>query len=367
VTKHAAKPRHRLRHVRVGLAVVAVLTATSTAAVAVQLTRSENRPAGTTASRGTHPSVDSSRPVVAPSSAPSGADRAETLARRAAGERNRLARLAEREAAKAKARARARARANRIPPPAQFRLASFNMLGASHTGPGGDKRGYASGATRTGFALSALRSQDVDVVGFQEYEPVQHHAFLRASGGGWGVFPGTALGNNAVRNSVAWRKDTWTVVEQHTIAIPYFRGARVPMPYVLLEHETGRRVWFINVHNPVSNSRRGNNERWRDVATSLEIGLVNRLHASGTPVVLTGDFNERGEAFCAVTARAGAVAANGGASSPCRPPANAGIDWVFGTSDIGFSGYARQRTPLVVRASDHPLITTTAVVDGPLP
>jgi endonuclease/exonuclease/phosphatase family metal-dependent hydrolase len=251
--------------------------------------------------------------------------------------------------------------------PVTFRVVSFNVLGASHTTAGGNKPRYADGTTRMNWAVDALRAAQADVVGFQEYEPVQNSAFQRITGGTWGVFPGSALGNNAIRNSIAWNGKVWTVLDQRTIPIPYFRGTRVPMPYVLLEHkETGRQVWFINIHNPVSNKRRGNNEHWRDVATAMEINLVRQLSRDGTPVILTGDFNERSEAFCKVTAGADAVAANGGTVSPCRLPANAGIDWIFGTG-VAFSDYVRLSTPLISRASDHPLIAATVTAPAPKP
>jgi endonuclease/exonuclease/phosphatase family metal-dependent hydrolase len=253
--------------------------------------------------------------------------------------------------------------AGRALPSARFRVSSLNVLGAGHTGPNGNKPSWASGTTRIGWIAQLLRQLDVDVVGLQEYELVQHHAFMRHTGAGYGVYPGPALGRNAIRNSIAWDRATWDVVSTRTIPIPYFRGNRVPMPYVLLEHrETARRVWFINIHNPVSSRKRGDNERWRDVATSLEIGLMRRLRAeTGHPVILMGDFNEREEAFCSVTRRAPAIAANGGsAGPPCAPPATIGIDWIFGTDDFTFSGYQKLRGGLLARATDHPMIVADA-------
>jgi endonuclease/exonuclease/phosphatase family metal-dependent hydrolase len=251
--------------------------------------------------------------------------------------------------------------------PARFRVSSLNVLGAGHTGPRGNKPWFASGATRIGWLAQLLQRLDVGVVGFQEYEPVQHHVFVRRTGDRYGVYPGPALGRQAIRNSIAWNRATWDVVSTDTIPIPYFRGNRVPMPYVLLEHrESERRVWFINIHNPASNQRRGNNERWRDVATSLEIGLMQRLHSqTGHPVILMGDFNEREEAFCAVTRRAPAVAANGGSSGPrCSPPATIGIDWIFGTRDLSFSGYHKLRGGILGRATDHPMLVADAELSG---
>jgi endonuclease/exonuclease/phosphatase family metal-dependent hydrolase len=256
-------------------------------------------------------------------------------------------------------------------PSASFRVSTLNVLGAGHTGPRGSKPSYASGTTRIGWIAQLLRQLDIDVVGLQEYEPVQHDAFERLTGDSYGIYPGPALGRNAIRNSIAWDRSAWEAVSTHTIPIPYFRGNRVPMPYVLLKHlASGRQVWFINIHNPTSSAKRGDNERWRDLGTSLQIELMRRLHTqTGHPVILMGDFNEREEAFCAVTRRAPAVAANGGdAGPPCVPPSNLGIDWVFGTENIEFSNYQRLRGGLISRATDHPVIVTDAELrDAPAP
>ncbi len=243
-----------------------------------------------------------------------------------------------------------------------FRLASLNVLGHGHTTPRGNKPGYAAGTVRMQRSVQVLTGKGVDLVGFQELEEPQYREFQRITGGSWGVFPAMTMGSNPVRNSIAWRKDTWSVVSSGTIPVPYFHGKRVPMPWVLLEHvATDRRLAVVNIHNPATTKRRGNNERWRDVGTALEVGLVNRLKTT-SPVVLMGDFNEREEAFCKVTAGAAMHAANGGTGAPCRPPAGAGIDWIFGTPELSFSAYERYTSALLRSATDHPLIVATGRV-----
>lgn len=251
-------------------------------------------------------------------------------------------------------------------PAAQFQVASLNVLGASHTGGRGDKRRFASGATRMRYSVQLLRAHGVDVVGLQEFEITQFAAFKRDTGGAFATFPGPTMGHNPVRNSIAWRTDSWSLVAAHTQSIPYFHGHRVPMPYVLLQNSaTGRKVWFMNIHNPATTKSHGNNQRWRNVATGIEIATVHRLQATGIPVIFTGDFNERSEAFCRITGATALHAANGGSTSgPCHLPANNGIDWIFGSPDVSFSGYVRQRQGLVNRATDHPLIVATARVGG---
>jgi len=249
-------------------------------------------------------------------------------------------------------------------PPTAFRVATFNVLGASHTAPGGNKRGWADGNTRMGWAISIIESSGADVVGLQEFEVSQFQTFVGRAGGTWDVYPGLSEGKPAVRNSIAWRRDTWQLVEGATIPIPYFHGNLVPMPYVRLRNiASGQDVYFINIHNPASNRRRGDNERHRDDATGRQIDLVSRLHTAGFPVILTGDFNERAEVFCRVTGSGSMRAANGGSvGGGCAPPADHGIDWIFGSSVIEFSNYSSTRAGLVQRASDHPYVVADAVI-----
>lgn len=259
------------------------------------------------------------------------------------------------------------------PDDATFRIASFNVLGASHTAPGGNKHGYALGASRMGWATQLIRGNNISIVGLQEFESAQHSTFARMTGGGWGIFPGMQLGKKAVRNSIAWDASVWELVEGHTIDIPYFHGHPMPIPYVLLKNKaTGRLAWFMNTHNPAST--RGPAQHWRDIATAKEVNLMNQLQAPktsnelGIPTFFTGDFNEKADAFCRVTAGAHAQAANGGTTSPCRLPANNGIDWIFASiPGVSFSGYVRMDGGLVNRVSDHPMVYADVTLTGEAP
>ncbi|HEU5038826.1 MAG TPA: endonuclease/exonuclease/phosphatase family protein [Nocardioides sp.] len=246
--------------------------------------------------------------------------------------------------------------------PTTFRVGTFNVLGASHTQPGGNKKGWAPATTRMAWATSILTSYDADVIGFQEFESPQVSTFLARTAGRWAVYPGNG---GDPRNSIGWRTDTWELVEGATVPIPYFHGRTVGMPYVRLHNlASDQDVYFINVHNPATTGRWGNNERWRDAATAREITLINQLHAQNFPVVLTGDFNERDEVFCKVTGSGAMVAASGGAASnaTCLPPSGMGVDWIFGSSVIRFSDFVSQRGGLVQRATDHPFLVATATI-----
>jgi endonuclease/exonuclease/phosphatase (EEP) superfamily protein YafD len=250
-------------------------------------------------------------------------------------------------------------------PPTVFRVGTFNVLGHSHTRPGGNKKGWASSVARTGWAVDLLNAYHVDVVGLQEFEDVQARTFDARTGTSWDVYPGNA---GDPRNSIAWRTDAWELVSAATFPVPYFRGRNVAMPYVLLRDlESGQQVYVINVHNPATTGRHGNNEHWRDVATDREIALVDQLHAAGFPVVLTGDFNERDEVFCRVTGSGTMRAANGGTGgATCAPPADMDVDWIFGSSAIEWSNFVSTKAGLVSRATDHPLVVSDGLLQ-PVP
>ncbi len=247
-------------------------------------------------------------------------------------------------------------------PPTTFRVATFNILGHAHTTARGNKPRFADGQVRMGWAMSLLKNTNVSVAGLQELEPPQLAAFRRNSPG-WAVWPGLAVGKSALANSVVWRSDVWTYVEGHTIPIPYFHGQLKPMPYVKLRHlGTGQEVWFANFHNPAST--RGPAEKWRRAATAKEAALANQLTSAGTPLILTGDMNDKSAFFCPFTASTSMKASNGGSTGgSCQPPGNMAIDWIFGSASITFANHNRVKGGLVSRATDHPLIWADATVN----
>jgi endonuclease/exonuclease/phosphatase family metal-dependent hydrolase len=242
--------------------------------------------------------------------------------------------------------------------PYSFTIATFNVLGSSHTATGGDAARYADGATRMGWTLSALAGASVDLVGLQEVQPQQLGTLLGRGGGTWSVYPGNALGRWGMANTIAWRKDTFELVKPDTIEIPYFGGQPRMQPYLLLRHrETGQKLWIANFHNPANHGSPAANTHYRRVATGREIALANTLARTGWPVFFTGDFNDRAEYFCPLTANTALEAANGGSTgAACSPPDRMPVDWIFGSGRITFSGYAALEGGLLARTSDHPMV-----------
>ncbi len=245
-----------------------------------------------------------------------------------------------------------------------FVISSFNVLGSSHTRPGGNKPGMASGVARIRSAAQLLEKHDVDVVGFQEFQGDQLKEFLRVAGKKYAVYPGVQLGKREVVNSIAWRKDTWEMVKPGHIEIPYFGGQKRKMPVVRLRHKvTGQEAYFANFHNPASTKSHPNQQHWRDLATAKEIDLANRLmRETGLPVFITGDMNEREEYYDRLTRATPMVAANEGPGG--RAPRKMAIDWIFGSPGVRFSGYTVDRGAQVKRTTDHPMIVSRARI-GP--
>jgi Endonuclease/Exonuclease/phosphatase family len=243
------------------------------------------------------------------------------------------------------------------PPTLDFRLATFNVLGGSHTSRTGKHPRMASGAVRARWAAELVRRHRVDVAGFQELQAPQLAALQRQSD--LEFYPGSSMTRADGENSIGWRRDAWVPVEEHTVAIPYFDGHRRPMPYVKLRNvATGIEAWFANFHNPADTRAFPRQQAFRAQATGLEVALVNRLvRESDAPVFVTGDMNERDDYFCAMTGGAPMVAARGGSqSATCHAPAPGGIDWIFGSQGVSFTSYVVDRGPLVDITTDHPVV-----------
>ena len=245
-------------------------------------------------------------------------------------------------------------------PPLELTVATFNVLGDSHTRPGGNKPGWASSANRTRWTVQLLNQHGVDVVGLQEIEKVQVNQFRNVAGGGWEIAPGSHA------EAIAWRRSEWDLVQRRSIGVPYFRGKIRQMPVVQLrDTASGRLAWFATFHNPASVKRVGNQARWRASATQRQIGLANELRPSGDPVFIIGDMNEKESYFCKFTGATGMIAANGGSNNgSCNPPRPSKIDWIFGSREVQFSGYVADLSPLVRRTADHPFVVARALVPG---
>ena len=254
------------------------------------------------------------------------------------------------------------------PPTLDFVLSSFNVLGSSHTSGTGKRPGMASGPVRARWAAELVRRHGADVVGFQELQGSQLATLQRNTD--MDFFPGFSMRRADTENSIGWRRDTWVAVETHTVAIPYFNGHRRAMPYVKLRNlATGIEAWFANFHNPADTRRFHRQQVFRSRATDLEIALANRLvRETDTPVLITGDMNERDSYFCRLTGAAPMTAARGGSNEGgCRPDDPRAVDWIFGSPGVTFTDYLEDRSRLVDITTDHPMVVARVHLVGKPP
>lgn len=239
------------------------------------------------------------------------------------------------------------------PPVAEFVLATYNVLGSSHTGRGG-RRGYAGGVPRLLRALDKIRGHGIDVIGLQELQPNQRDAF-RAYGTEFDIY--TPPGGRFRDDSVAWRRDRFELVAGGSVSYPYFGGRLRPYPQVLLrEKRTGVRFFVTSYHNPAYEG--GTRAR----AVRMQIDNANALITrTKRPMLITGDMNDRRTYVCPmVTSTPMRPAQGGGCDADSRA-----VDWLMGSSpNVVFSGFLLDWTTEHARLSDHPLVVATARVTG---
>jgi hypothetical protein len=226
------------------------------------------------------------------------------------------------------------------------KVATFNVLGASHTSSGGNKPQYRSGADRVPDMVAQLRKHDVGIAGIQEFQESQQRAF-RAANTGYEM-----AGDRD--NAVIWKADRYRKVDETSVTIPYFKGKPRKMPAVQLEDRTtGARVWVLSVHNPADTKSNPGNAGNRAESIRRERAFIQQLEATGIPVIVAGDFNDDKVARSAME--------QGGLTHVADPSGSArNIDWVFGTSGVRFGATTRDTSPREDQTSDHPIVVTTA-------
>lgn len=228
-----------------------------------------------------------------------------------------------------------------------FNVASFNVLGSSHTAPGGNKPGRPSGVSRMRGAVAAMKSHNIDIAGMQEFQGDQKKAFQRLAPD-FGV-----VGSND--NAIVYNKKKFRLVEKRSFKIPYFEGKMKEMPIAKLEDKsTGKQVWVVNIHNPADTKAHPHNAKNRARAINIEQNLMRQLQATGIPVIFTGDFND-GKSVDGSMDRVGM-------NSAAPNKARRSIDYIFGSSGVNFSNYSNDQRTKANGTSDHPIIVSTATI-----
>jgi endonuclease/exonuclease/phosphatase family metal-dependent hydrolase len=240
-----------------------------------------------------------------------------------------------------------------VPTPISFEIGTLNVLGSNHA---------PRGTYRAAREAALIRDRGIDIIGLQEVQRDQRPVFLRNMPG-YAMWPQDALGRQGYRVQIMYRTDMFEKIDDggvnHT-----FDSQRVPIPWIKLrDRKTGGTFYVVSSHN----SPRGMQSQ-RVRSTYIQSQLVNRLKATGSPVMLVGDFNEHQQYFCRISSRTRMRSANGGYySSGCvAPPRPIRIDWVLGTNRARFSGYRQDGATLAFGLSDHYLIYATATITVPV-
>lgn len=240
-----------------------------------------------------------------------------------------------------------------------FNVASFNLLGASHTVRSSR---FATYKPRLDRAVALMNSYKLDVVGTQEFQETTQFDYFRAKGytNTWGAHYWNPPGKRRdTENAIIWRKSKMEFVSGSTFDIPYFKGNIRHVPIALLrEKSTGRTAYFLNVHNPAD--VRGPAAQWRAKAISIERAKIIELRKTGRPVFITGDFNDREKAFCPMTAGKLTISPNSIPSMTCAYPKQQSIDWIFAAGQVRFSFFSRDKYPQTANISDHPVVRARA-------
>ena len=224
-----------------------------------------------------------------------------------------------------------------------FGVAMLNILGSQHTA--GGRGGFASGTNRAYTATQMLLGRGASIIGFSEIQRDQLAVFSN-NAPAFAVYPGTSLGSSGVPTSLAWDTRVWRLVSASTLTIP-FSGQQRPSPVVRLANvATGAEVYVLNFHNSP-----GGMEGERDQAQAIELAKIRELEATGVPIIVTGDFNEKMEALCAFTATSLQSAVGGGSCYP--PPYSPRVDWIFASESFSVNSYDVTRAAPVPYITDH--------------
>ncbi len=235
-----------------------------------------------------------------------------------------------------------------------FRVGTFNVLATQHTDPGGQHASWPSASWRTPQTIAYLRNAGVAVVGLQEVKTSQLNAIT--AGTGFQAWPAGADPDN----SIIWDPKVFDLVSTDTFHITFMHAVR-QQPIIRLRHKkTKLEFYFVNMHASAGGGKYAGS---RAAGHRAAVDVVNRLKGDKIPVFLTGDMNDREEFFCRVMPPTGMVAAIGGSTAGgCRPARALAVDWVTATSDVTFSGYVEDRSPVKRQVSDHHFVYATATI-----
>lgn len=270
-----------------------------------------------------------------------------------------------------------------------FRIASFNMRGASHTDGSSDpKDDYRN---RMDKSVEAMHTNNLDIIGFQELQPKQYDLLKEKAGDTYEL---TKKGSNHLtENAIGWDKSKFTKTDEGIMPdLLYFDNSTLHDPYVKLkDNSSGQEFYVLNTHDPANaNGCDCASERLHNA--NQHVKFINQLKSQGLPILFTGDFNSGYEkrppgsngstvdnkdenlTYCVVTRnntmhdsydlfKQRPVTCPNPLEAGDRAGAANGIDHIFLTEGISVAKFFRIPVGYTNNGSDHP----TAVADVVLP
>lgn len=180
----------------------------------------------------------------------------------------------------------------------KFRVATYNVLGASHTnGPKENKPTAADYGPRIMRAAKVLKDNNIDIAGLQEFQAPQREVFVSQNRDTFSIYPTSPEyggGSDASVNSIVWNKSTFSLIEGGTKNFLYFNGHHSRYPWVKLRNKsTGQVIVFANTHDPADVHGNAAGLRYKDAY--IHLSDIRGWLSEGLPVVFTGDFNATAE------------------------------------------------------------------------
>lgn len=260
------------------------------------------------------------------------------------------------------------------------RVASFNVLGASHTdGPEANKPEYSTWTERIKYTLATIKqnpgdtTDDFEVIGFQEFEPKQRD-YMKQN------LPNYKMSTKGKESdAIMWNDDRFETVEEGTWESTYFEG-KIKEPWVKLkDRETLQEFYVMSVHDPINRGQGSAQTRYENAQGHL--AMVNKLKTSA-PVFLVGDFNsaytkdggagantDEKMTYCVLTSGgmndAYDLSVPRKAKCPNKPEgARNFIDHIYLTPEIQITSFTDIEGGDKKNGSDHPTIFADAVIPG---
>lgn len=195
------------------------------------------------------------------------------------------------------------------------RAMSYNILGASHGNDGGQ-----SVDTRLGYAVSVIKDEAPDIIGFQEVSG-QRKKLYDALKDTYDAFPLDSTTTDdpdgekdGASRPIYWNKSEYTQEAAGTFEADRYHTKNARFPWVKLKHKsTGTEIYVYNIHTSAQhyeNTPGYTPEEARAMETRKMVESIKKEVPAGTPVITTGDYNST---------------CDGDKDSPCTILENAGF------------------------------------------